>query len=103
MIKIVIDYNKYKSYKDFYKDILKKLNNFLDFEGEKDLGYNANILEEFMWYNHNKNLEIIMLNFDVNKIKEQKTYEDYQWNLILEVLQDFAAEHPNNTIVFRNE
>lgn len=75
----------------------------IDFSDTVDLWFHADALNEFLWYNHNKNLEIIMLNFDVNKIKEQKTYEDYQWNLILEVLQDFAAEHPNNTIVFRNE
>ena len=56
-----------------------------------------------MWYNHNKDLEIIMLNFDSKKIKEQKTYEDYEWNLILEVLQDFVTNYPNNTLKFRNE
>ena len=95
--------SKNETYKDFYRDIVKKLNNFIDFEGDKDLGFDADILNEFMWYNHDKNLQIIFVGLDLEKIKKQKTTDDYKWHLIIDIMSDFVKEYPNNTLEFRDE
>ena len=104
MKEIIFNRNDYKSYKDFYLDAYKKLggDRFDDFDFCKpDLGSNADILDEFLWYCHYDNLHCIFINFDMDKIKEQKKYDDYEFNLVIEVFEMFAEEFPNNSIEFK--
>lgn len=109
MKEIILNYNDYKTkdetFKDFYRDIFIKLdgNTIIDFEGLDDLGYNGNILNEFMWYVSDENLKLVFLNLDLAKIAKENTIDDYEWKLIIEVLQDFVKDYPNNTLEFRNE
>ena len=35
--------------------------------------------------------------------KGQKNYEDYKWNLIFEVFEEFVKKYPNNKLEFINE
>ena len=33
-----------------------------------------------------------------DKIKQEKSYDDYEWKIILEVIKDFVNQYPNNTM-----
>ena len=106
MKEVIFNRKDYKSYKDFYHDLCVKLNKdrFIDWRGEyENLGFNADLLNEFLWYCHDDNLHIKMLNFDTEKISKKKTYEDYKWNLIIEVLNYFALTYSNNKLEYINE
>ncbi|MBQ8451821.1 MAG: hypothetical protein IJ538_03495 [Clostridia bacterium] len=94
---IIYDRNEIKSFKDFYEKI------YIDLEGStipywsneqcKYLGYSADILDEFLWYCHDDKIHFILRNFDLDKIKQQKTFEDYKINLIIEVLQESVEKY----------
>ena len=58
-----------------------------------DLGYRADVLDEFLWYCHDDKIHFILKNFDLEKIKQQKTFEDYKINLIIEVLQESVEKY----------
>ena len=47
--------------------------------------------------------KFVFKNFDLEKIKQTKNYEDYEWNIIFEVFKDFVEQYPNNTLEFVNE
>jgi len=105
MNEIIINKKDYKSYKEFYEDIVIKLNadRFIDWEGEKNLNYNGNLLNEFLWYCHTDNIHFKFKNFYLEKIKEEKNYEDYHWAIIFRIFQRFVKNYPNNTLEFVNE
>ena len=103
MKEVIFDRNNYKSYKDFYHDVCIKLDkdSFIDWNGQyEDLGYNADLLDEFLWYCHEDNLKCVFNNFDKEKISKQKTYDDYHYSIIIEVFEDFAKNYPNNKVEF---
>ena len=102
---IIIKKKDYTSYKDFYKDIFIKLDgkNNIDFEDMEDLLYNANVLNEFLWYSFDRNITYKFVGFNLEKIKNYKNYENYQWNIIIEVFEDFVKKYPNNTLEFIND
>ena len=103
VIHITIDKNKCESYKTFYETIYKQLNGkgYIDWEDYDNINYNAGLLYEFLWYAHDiVNTEFVMVNFDLDKIQRQKTYDDYEWNIILKVLNDFVKDYPNNKLKF---
>jgi len=104
-MEIFFDKKDYSSYKDFYKDVLQKLNSkrFSDWEDEKDLGYNGNLLGEFLWYCSEDSNTYVFLNFYKEKMKPEKNHEDYEWNIIFNYFNDLAKEHPNNKVVFINK
>ena len=93
----------YETYKDFYKDIFIKLDGkgIIDFENMPDLHFHADILNEFMWYNHNENLKLVFVGLDLDKIQARKTYDDYEWGLIVKIMKRFVERYPNNTHEFR--
>lgn len=99
-MEIIFDRKNFESYKDFYFQIYKDLDgkNNMDFEDYENLNYNPNMLNEFLWYYHNDNLKFIFKGFDLEKIKQVKTHEDYEYKIILEVITDFVKEYPNNTM-----
>ena len=100
----VADYKTpYETYKDFYKDVFIKLDGkgIIDFEDLPDLHFHADILNEFMWYNHDENLKLIFVGLDLDKIKKRQTYDDTRWELIISVMEDFVKKFPNNTLEFR--
>ena len=102
---IIYDRKQLNSYKEFYERIVVDLNanRFIDWEGEKDLDYNGNNLNEFLWYCHKDNIQFIFENFDLEKIENYKNYENYQWNIIFMVVKRFVQQYPNNTLEFRND
>lgn len=105
MKKLVIDKKVCLTYKEFYTFLYNELEgkSIPDWEDYDDLEYDANMLNEFLWYCHNDNIHFIFKNFNLEKIKNYKSYENYQWNLIIEVIEDFVTKYPNNKLVFINE
>ncbi len=103
MKEIIFDKNKYSSYKDFYSQIYKDLEGekIPDWEDYDDLHYNAGLLDEFLWYCHNDNIKYIFVNFDKEKIKLQKNYDDYEYSIVLKVFERFVKQYPNNTLEFK--
>ena len=102
----VADYKTpYETYKDFYKDVFIKLDGkgIIDFEDLPDLHFHADILNEFMWYNHNENLKLVFVGLDLDKIKKRQTYDDIIWERIISVMEDFVKKFPNNTLEFRDK
>ena len=106
MNEIIFDRKEYKTYKDFYHDIAIKLDNerFLDWQNEyEDFCYDGNLLYEFLWYCKKDDSKYVFKNFDRKKIKEQKKYEDFEYNIILSSFEDFVKEYPNNSMEYRND
>ena len=106
MKEIIFNMKDYQSYKDMYHDICIKLdkNRFIDWKDDyEDLSYNGNLLSEFLWYCHNDSIKYIFINFDKEKIKLQKTFDDYQYNIIIFYFEKLVAEFPNNKLEFRTE
>lgn len=103
MNEVIFDRKNYKSYKDFYTQIYKELDgaHTIDWEDYEDLHFNADFLDEFLWYKEEENIKYIFLNFDKEKIKLQKNYNDYEFNLILEIFEEFVNEYPNNSMEYR--
>ena len=105
MKKLIYDRKQLNSYKEFYEKIYIDLDGkgMNDWEKFEYLGYNADNLNEFLWYCQDRNVSFIFKNFDLNKVKGQKNYEDYKWNLIFEVFEEFVKKYPNNKLEFINE
>ncbi len=103
MKEIIFNKKKYKSYKDFYSQIYRELNgkSTVDWEDYNDLYYSADNLDEFLWYKADENIRYVFFNFDKEKVSLQKNFNDYQYNLIFEVFEDFVKKHPNNKLEFR--
>ena len=102
MREIIFNKNNYNTYKDFYEDIFKELDGdkFVDFDELKNCNYNADILNEFMWYNSRKNIKYIFKNFNIEEINQQQTIDDYEYSMIIGIFKDFANEYSNNEVVF---
>lgn len=103
MKKIEFNRNVYKSYKDFYHDVVIKLDKdrFIDWrEGYVDLCYNADLLNEFLWYCHKDGVHYIFKNFDKEKISLEKTYDDFEYNIIIRIFERFGKEYQNNKVEF---
>ena len=92
----------YETYKDFYKDIFIKLDgeHNIDFAEMPDLHFDADILNEFMWYNSDNDLKLVFVGLDLDKIQAQKTYDDYEWGLIVKIMKRFVERYPNKTLAF---
>ena len=105
MKEVIFDKKTFNSYKDFYIQIYKDLDgaNTIDWEDYKDLGYNGNLLNEFLWYKQDENIKYIFVNFNKEKIKLQKNFDDYQYTIIIEYFEKFVEEYPNNQLEFRME
>ena len=43
------------------------------------------------------------MNFDKGRIKLQKNYDDYEYNLVIEVFEEFVEQYPNNAVEFKME
>lgn len=104
-MQIVIDKKNCESYKTFYEIIYKVFDgkHMIDWEENENLCYSADMLDEFLWYVSEENTEFVMINFDIAKIKEQKTYDNYEWNIILKVLDRFVHDYPDNKLTFVKE
>ncbi len=105
MQRVVIDKNKCESYKTFYEIIYRELEGetYIDWKEYKNLNYHSDLLNEFLWYVHNEqNTEFVMVNFDMDKLMAEKTYDDYEWNIIIKILNRFVAEYPSNKLTFLN-
>lgn len=100
MKEIIFNKQMCESYKDFYVQIYKDLDgkSFGDWKAHENLNYNADMLDEFLWYNNDKNIKYVFINFDLEIIKQEKTFDDYKWRIIFDVIQDFVKEYPNNAM-----
>ena len=106
MQKVIIDKNKCESYKTFYEIIYTELEGKLipDWEEYDNLHYNADLLDEFLWYAYDDiGFEFVMINFDSDRLTNLKTYDDYEWKLIFEVLRSFTEKYPKNKLTIVNE
>lgn len=106
MMKIEFDKKDYQSFKDMYHDISVKLDKdrFIDWRDDYvDLGLSADILQEFLWYCHRDNNHYIFKNFELEKIRNHKTYENYEYSLIIKVFERFVKQYPKNTLEFVND
>ena len=107
-MKIVFDKNDYKTYKQMYEDLAIKLGTSLgpkDYYDISTFDYDPNCLYEELCYgkiNKSSN-HYVFKNFDLEKIKTEKSYDNYKYNLIIEVFQDFVKGYPNNTLEFIND
>lgn len=103
MKEIIFDRKKYKSYKDFYTQLYKDLDGLhtIDWENCEDLHYEADHLDEFLWYKEEESIRYVFFNFDIDRIKKQKSYNDYEFNLILKIFERFVKEYPNNSMEYR--
>lgn len=80
----------YKSYEEMYKDMAIKFRDVetKDYYDTTCFDYSPDILWEFLLceYGYTKDfVKIILINFDRPKINEQKNYNDYELNMIIEV------------------
>ena len=103
---VTIDKKQSPTFKTFYEIVYKELDgkNLIDWEECENMHYHADLLNEFLWYVNDMNIDFVLLNTDVEKIKEEKTYDDYEWNLIIEILTEFVMKYPNNTLtIFKGE
>ena len=105
MKEIIFCKKNYMSYKDLYSQIYRDLKgkNIPDWEDYDNLGYSGDMLNEFLWYCHKDNNKYIFIGFDKDKIKLQKNYDDYKYNIVIEVFENFVKEYPNNKLEFRME
>ena len=103
MKEVIFNISDYKTPYETYKDIFIKLDgeHNIDFAEMPDLHFHADILNEFMWYNHNENLKLVFVGLDLDKIQARKTYDDYEWGLIVKIMKRFVERYPNNTLEFR--
>lgn len=104
-MELVYKKSECKTYKDFYEKICKdlKLEDDIDLCDYKNLEYNADLLNEFMWGFYNDNIMFKFIGFDRDSVKNSKRFDDYQWNLIFDVLEWFVEKFPNNSVVFLDE
>lgn len=105
---MVIDRANYKSYgyytfKGFYTDIYNKFDgkNTPEFEDYENFNYLADLLNEFLLYKQDENIRFVFVDFDLEKIKTKKTYDNYEWEIILNIVSDFVKKYPNNTLEFK--
>ncbi len=106
MKEIIFNRKNYISHKDFYHDLCIQLEKerFIDWRGKyEDLGYSADLLWEFLGYCDEDFNKYVFIGFDKEKIKEQKNYDDYKYNIAINVFEDFVQEYPNNILEFRDE
>ena len=107
---IKFNINKYKSknetYKDFYHDLCVQLDrkSVIDWQDDyyKDLRYNADFLDEFLWYCSDDDTNYIFVGLNIDKIENNKTYDDYEWSLIVKIFNRFVEQYPNNTLEFKD-
>lgn len=105
MKEIVFDRKKYNSYKDMYEDLAVKLdrvNGLEDYYNIHNYDYDPHCLDEDLEYgfDNNKQCLFIFKNFDKDKIKLQKNYDDYEYSMIIEIFENFVKKHPNNKLEF---
>ena len=50
---------------------------------------------------YNDNIKYIFVNFDKEKIALQKNYDDYQFQIIIEIFEDFVEKFPNNKLEYK--
>ncbi len=105
MKEIIFNRNEYKSYKDFYRDICKKMDamNDLNCLHPEDLALNGNVLNEFLWDYSLDNIKYVFIGFDKENIKLEKSFDDYQYAIIFRIFERFVKEYPNNELEFRNK
>lgn len=103
---LTIDKNKCESYKSFYEIVYDFFDgkHMIDWEECDNMLYSADMLSEFLWYaSYDGETEFVMLNFDIDRLKNNKTYDDYKWQLIFKVLDRFVNQYPSNKLTIATD
>ena len=108
MKEFIFNKDEYESYKDFYKDIAIKMDAIKidDYFDSSNFEYNTNILWEFLCCEFGylkKYIKIMLKNFNIDQLKTDKKYDDYCFNIVIEIFQEFIKEFPNNKLEFIND
>lgn len=105
MKEFVFNRKDYKIYEDFYGQIYDEMEGakIPDWEDYPNLDFSADNLYEFLWYHHNDGNKYTFKNFDLERIRNYKNFDDYEFNKIIDVFEDFVKEYPNNTLEFVND
>ena len=107
-MQVTFNINKYKSknetYKDFYRDICIQLDakNDLNCTSPIDLNFNIDRLDELLWDYHMDEINFVFVGLDQHRIENNKTYDDYEWSLIVKIFNRFVERYPNNTLEFKD-
>ena len=104
-MELVYRYSEMKDFKRFYEIfcIDTKLEEDIDMCDYENLHYNADFLNEYLFGCQDMNIHFKFIGFDLEKINEEKTYNDWEWSLIFRILNRFVKKYPNNTIEFVEE
>ena len=75
---VTIDKKQCPTFKTFYEIVYKELDGkrIPDWEAYENLNYHADLFNEFLWYVNDVNIDFVLLNTDVEKIKEEKTKKE---------------------------
>ncbi len=108
MKELIFNKKDYKSYQDMYRDMAEKtgVNKTEDYFDTSDFSLSGDILWECLQcdFGYKKiPIKIVLVNFDREKIRSQKNFDDYKYNIIIEVFEDFVKEFPNNKLEFKME
>ncbi len=108
MKELIFNRKDYKNYQEMYSDMAIKFGDVgtQDYYDTSCFDFNPDILWEFLLcsYAFTKiDIKIVLVGFAREKIKEEKNYNDYEYNMILNVFEDFVKEYPNNKLEFRDE
>ena len=63
----------------------------LFYSHKKDLGYNGNLLGEFLWYTSEDSNDYIFVNFNKENMNPEKNQADREWQIIFYYF--FPLEH----------
>ena len=99
---LVYNFSEMQDYKQFYERLCVDLDSksIPDWEDYENLLYNADFLVEYLFGCREMDIHLKFVGFDRKNMKPDKNYNDYEWSLIFEILEDFVRDFPNNTIEF---
>lgn len=108
MKEFIFNKKDYSTYEDFYKDIAIKMDatKIDDYYDSSTFEYNANILWEFLSCEFGylkKDIKMTLKNFNIEDMKPDKKYDDYQYFYIIKVLKRFIEYFPSSTLEFIND
>ena len=106
MKELIFNRRDYKNYKDMYKDLaikLERIDGIEDYYNISNYDYDPNCLYEDMMFglDNSLNYKFTFVNFDKEKIDLQKTYDDYEYSIIIKIFEEFVKKYPNNSLEFK--
>ena len=103
MKEIIFNKKTCGSYKDFYKKICVDLDkeSFIDWAGQyENLCFSADMLNEFLWYNHDENILFKFIGYNKESLISEQTVEGLMWGRIFRCIDRFCSDYPNNKVEY---